>query len=118
MSDTTPKPPPPLPPGPVDERGQPVARDRRNADGRDRRCALRPRPINNGRRATDPAPDWVSVTEYARRHSVDRGTVYKWLRHGLLDHYQVEAVLRIRNVPPRKTPRPSAVDRCGPASIL
>lgn len=77
--------------------------ERRTAQ--DRRRSGRP----GGRRISDVPPDWVSVTEYAYRHSVDRRTVYKWMRAGLIEFYQVELLIRIRNVAPATENRTSAV---------
>jgi hypothetical protein len=75
--------------------------------GRDRRRVDRPtrrrNPRLGGRRKYDAPAEWVSVTEYAARHSVHRTTVYKWRDLGLLECYQVENVVRIRNIPPRQT---------------
>lgn len=45
--------------------------------------------------------DWLSVSSYARAYSVARHTVYKWLEAGLLEAFQVGAVVRIKNCPPR-----------------
>ena len=68
--------------------------DRRQSD---RRRDGRP----GGCRATDPQPEWLSVSDYARVHSVSRPTVYKWIDANLVDVYRVERILRVRNVPPR-----------------
>jgi hypothetical protein len=53
-----------------------------------------------GRREYDEQPDWISVTRFAARYGVDRGTVYKWLGMQLLDIYRVGSLVRIRNLPP------------------
>jgi excisionase family DNA binding protein len=71
-----------------------VADDRREIA--DRRIVPRP----GGRRATDEPPEWVTVSAFARKMGVDRGTVYKWLEAGILDTYRVGLLLRIRNIPP------------------
>lgn len=58
-------------------------------------------------RVSDVPKDYIGVTEYATRHSVNRKTVFKWMGHGLVDYYQVLApgsvkpLIRVRNVPPR-----------------
>ncbi len=78
--------------------------DRRHVD---RRHDGRP----GGRRATDPQPEWLSVSDYARVYGVDRGVVYKWLRAEILEVYRVERILRIRNIPPDgHRPRRTVVD--------
>lgn len=45
--------------------------------------------------------DWLSISAYAKAYSVARHTVYKWRDAGLLETFQVGAVIRIRNAPPR-----------------
>jgi hypothetical protein len=70
--------------------------DRRDPDRPDRRKSSRP----GSRRADDPPPDWLSISDFAKRYGIDRGTVYKWLRAQLLDVYRVDTLLRIRNLPP------------------
>lgn len=64
---------------------------------------------DGGRRAGDIPQDYVSVTEYALRHSVDRRTVYKWMANGLVEFYRVEQLIRIRNVKPDTEKATSAV---------
>jgi excisionase family DNA binding protein len=80
----------------ADQAHPPAVAVERRQNGPNRRRMPRP----GGRRATDPPAEWLSITEYACRHSVSRHTVYKWLREGLLEHYAVETVVRIRNRPP------------------
>lgn len=78
-----------------------VAGDQVRAEAERRQRYRRARTRPGGRRGDDIPKDYVSVTEYAHRHSVDRRTVYKWMTNGNVDFYQVEALIRIRNVPPR-----------------
>lgn len=70
--------------------------DRRDPRRPDRRVIFRA----GGRRRTDTSADWLSVSDYARRYGVDRGTVYKWLNAELLDVYKMGLIVRIRNRPP------------------
>lgn len=51
-------------------------------------------------KASDPPAEWVSVSDYARTHSVSRNTVRKWMRARLLEFYKVDVIVRIKNVPP------------------
>lgn len=55
--------------------------------------------------------EWVSITEYATLYDVSRTTVYKWVDAGLLETFQVEKTVRVRNRPPVSPspvqPRPS-----------
>lgn len=44
---------------------------------------------------------WITVTAYAQAYGVCRHTVYKWIREGLLDTYQVGKVRRLKKMPPR-----------------
>lgn len=46
--------------------------------------------------------EWVTVKRYALIYGIDRGTVYKWLRAGILDTYRVGTLRRIRNRPPEE----------------
>lgn len=62
----------------------------------DRRAGIR----RGGRRASDPPPEWVSISEFARRYGVARGTVYKWLAEEILVVYRVGSLIRVRNIPP------------------
>lgn len=69
----------------------------------DRRQRTRRSPNRaGGRRATDRQPEWLSVTLYAEKYGVDRNTVYKWLKAGLLVSYRVESLVRIRNLQPNQ----------------
>ena len=45
-------------------------------------------------------PEWVSVTKFARKYGVDRGTVYKWLDNGVLKSYKQGGVRRILDIRP------------------
>lgn len=46
--------------------------------------------------------EWVTVKRYALVYGVDRKTVYKWLRSGILETYRVGTLRRIRNRPPEE----------------
>lgn len=77
----------------------------------DQQIAVAEQLLARGRRQAlrldDVPKDYIRVTEYATRHSVNRKTVFKWMGHGLVDYYQVLApgcvkpLIRVRNVPPR-----------------
>lgn len=71
------------------------------------------------------AAEWVPVTKYATHHSVNRKTVGKWMRAGLVEYYRAvvpgcrKPVIRVRNMPPRSSseektaeasPRQSVID--------
>jgi excisionase family DNA binding protein len=45
-------------------------------------------------------PTWISVRHYCERHGVNRQTIYKWIECGVVAHWRVGRVLRIRNLPP------------------
>jgi hypothetical protein len=55
---------------------------------------------------------WVSVSEYAESYSVNRKTVYKWARAGLVTLHRiivpggVKPIVRVENRPPTVTPQP------------
>ena len=72
----------------------------------DRRDPLRPDRRKllarvGGRRATDTTDrEWLTVTAFAARYGVSRGTVYKWLAGRHLETYEQGTVLRVRNLPP------------------
>ena len=58
---------------------------------------------NDALAAADAAlSEWVTVKRYAVIYGIDRGTVYKWLRAGILDTYRVGTLRRIRNRPPEE----------------
>jgi hypothetical protein len=44
--------------------------------------------------------EWVTITEYAVIYAVSRPTVYKWMDAGLLETFQVEHTVRVKNRPP------------------
>lgn len=77
----------------------------------DQQIAVAEELLARGRRhaqcLSDVPKDYIRVTEYAKRHSINRKTVFKWMGHGLVDYYQVLApgcvkpLIRVRNVPPR-----------------
>lgn len=68
-------------------------------------------PVVNAKEADD-AP-WLSISAFARRYGVDRGTVHKWLNQKLLDHYRVGLIVRVKNIPPDQHCQPAPVDKCG-----
>ena len=45
-------------------------------------------------------PEWLSIKEYALAYNVHRNTVAKWREHGLLETWQTQHTVRIRNQPP------------------
>lgn len=45
---------------------------------------------------------WISISRYAELYGVSRPTVYKWLKAGLLEAWQVRKCVRIRNQQPRR----------------
>lgn len=56
-------------------------------------------------------PGWLTIKAYARYYGVDRGTVYKWLRCGLLTTFRVGRLVRVKHEPPKENPLPH-VDGC------
>lgn len=60
-------------------------------------------------RADDPG--WLTIKAYCRHYAIDRGTVYKWLRAGLLTTYRVGRLVRIKHEPPKEN-LPPHVDGC------
>lgn len=54
-------------------------------------------------------PIYLSITKYAKRYGVDRHTVYKWLELGVLEHYRVLTVIRIKDAPPDQHTRSVAI---------
>lgn len=61
--------------------------------------------------AREDDPGWLTIKAYARFYAVDRGTVYKWLRSGLLTTFRVGRVVRVKHQPPKDSP-PLDVDVC------
>jgi hypothetical protein len=52
-------------------------------------------------RVLGPRPDWLSLSAYGRRYSVDRKTVAKWVVEGRLDVFRAGGVVRVSNQPPK-----------------
>lgn len=52
-------------------------------------------------RELDHAAHWISISRYAVLYGVSRTTVYKWIRAGMVERFQAEKVVRIRNQKPR-----------------
>jgi len=46
------------------------------------------------------APDWLSLSAYARTYGLSRHTVYRLLEEHALETYRIFKVVRIRNLPP------------------
>lgn len=53
-------------------------------------------------RELDQAERWLSISRYALVYGVSRNTVYKWMRAGVVETFQAERVVRIRNLKPRE----------------
>jgi len=52
-------------------------------------------------RDLDQAERWISISRYALVYGVSRTTVYKWMRAGVVETFQAERVVRVKNQKPR-----------------
>jgi hypothetical protein len=50
---------------------------------------------------------WLSIGGYARTYGISRNTVKKWLGAQLLETYQFDGLVRIRNCPPNAQQPPT-----------
>lgn len=76
------------------------------------------------RRPIEADVEWVSRQEYCRRHSIERRTLLKWMRHGMVTYYAAlvpgerKPTIRVKDEPPTSGRGNSSEHRVTSSSIL